>query len=349
MGEVLLWNQNKMEREIVKDILSDGLDGAKILIPTEEEATMRILRDQEIDLMIADIPRFDLHHCDMMAKARKISPDTPILVTSTGIRAEIAHHVWRLGLQDYLLKPCRPEWLLAAARALRRDVSLVANDWEERRRERYLKLLLGQLRIFSYKKCTDIAKDYLDELYKNVCNMGIIRFQTIHFAQDLVQFVDTLGPSVQMKLASVMEQSRASFAQTVEKYDAYLMIQKILDLIFTAFDQDDSYRVSGEQRVLNYIDRNINDNISLEQAAEFANMSTYYFSRVFKKMTGKNYITYITDSKISIAQEMLIDTDMPVVKIACDLSYNGANYFSKVFKRKVGMTPTEYRERYSNP
>ena len=73
-------------------------------------------------------------------------------------------------------------------------------------------------------------------------------------------------------------------------------------------------------------------------------MSSYYYSRVFKKMTGVNFITYVTDRKIEIAQDMLVETDMPVINIAYELSYNEPNYFSKAFKRKVGMSPTEYRE-----
>ena len=84
--------------------------------------------------------------------------------------------------------------------------------------------------------------------------------------------------------------------------------------------------------------------ISLDEAAEYANMSSCYFSKFFKKITGMNFITYVTDCKIEAAQKMLLDTDMPVINIAYELSYSETNYFSKAFKRKVGMSPTEYRE-----
>ena len=130
----------------------------------------------------------------------------------------------------------------------------------------------------------------------------------------------------------------------MQKYDTYLVLKKMLDVIFTVFEEDSSYQVDSEQRVINFIDRNVRGGISLDQAAEYANMSSYYFSRVFKKITGVNFITYVTDCKIAVAEEMLVETDMPVISIAYELSYSEANYFSKAFKRKVGMTPTEYRE-----
>lgn len=344
MGQIIVLNENQMEREITKSILSDGLKSADIILASAEEPVMKLLREGNVDLLIADVPRFDLRHCDMMVHARQVSPNTPILVTSTGVRADIAPHVWRLGLQDYLLKPCRPAWLLAAVRILKRDTSKTREDREEQRRKRYLKLLDEQMRAFCYKKCTDVAKDYLDSLYKDVHNKNVIRFQALQFAEELAHLGDSLGAAVQTKLATILEQFKLRFGQQVQKYDTYLVLKKMLDIIFAVFDEDRCYQVGSEQRVLNYIDRNVKDGISLEQAAEYANMSSYYFSRFFKKITGVNFITYVTDCKIAVAQEMLVDTDMPVISIAYELSYNEANYLSKVFKRKVGMTPTEYRE-----
>ncbi len=344
MDQILVLNENRLEREITRGILSEGLESAEILLAPEGDSALKLLREHDVDLLIADVPKFDLRYCDMMAQAKQISPDTPVLVTSVGVREDIAPHVWRLGLQDYLLKPCRPAWLLAAARALKRDASPSDDREEQRRRERYLRLLAEQMRAFCYKKCTDVAKDYLDSLHKDIHNKSVIRFQALRFAEGLVQLGDPLGAAVQMRLAGIMEQFKLRFDQQVQKYDTYLVLRKMLNVIFAVFDEEGSYQVGSEQRVLNYIDRNIKDGISLDQAAEYANMSSYYFSRVFKKITGVNFITYVTDCKIAVAQEMLVDTDMPVLSIAYELSYNEANYFSKAFKRKVGMTPSEYRE-----
>lgn len=344
MGQIIVMNENRLEREITKSILSEETEPSEIILASSGEPVIKLLREGNVDLLIADVPKFDLRYCDMMVQARQVAPDTPILVTSTGIRSDIAPHVWRLGLQDYLLKPCRPSWLLAAARILKKDASAASDDREEQRRKRYLKLLDEQMRAFSYKKCTEAAKDYLDSLYKDIHNKNVIRFQTLQFAEGLAHLGDSLGAAVQAKLASILEQFKLRFGQQVQKYDTYLVLKRMIDVIFAVFDEDRCYKVGSEQRVLNYIDRNVKDGISLEQAAEYANMSSYYFSRFFKKITGVNFITYVTDCKIAVAQEMLEDTDMPVISIAYELSYNEANYLSKVFKRKVGMTPTEYRE-----
>lgn len=219
MGQIVVLNENRLERENTKEVLDAGLESAEVILASEQEPVMKLLREGNVDLLIVDVPRFDLRRCDMMVQARQASPDTPILVTSTGIRAEIAPYVWRLGLQDYLLKPCRPAWLLAAVRILKRDTFKSQDDREARRRKAHLKLLDEQMRAFCYKKCTDVAKDYLDSLYKDVHNKNVIRFQALQFAEGLAHLGDSLGSAVQTKLAAVLEQFKLRFGQQVQKYD----------------------------------------------------------------------------------------------------------------------------------
>ena len=103
---------------------------------------------------------------------------------------------------------------------------------------------------------------------------------------------------------------------------------------------------NGMESVVDYIERNLKRGISLEDVANHVNISTYYLSKIFKKEMGVNFITYVTDRKMDLAKEMLVNTDIPVLNIALDLAYNEANYFSKAFKKKTGLTPSEYREQY---
>ncbi|SCI25541.1 MULTISPECIES: response regulator [unclassified Romboutsia] len=118
----------------------------------------------------------------------------------------------------------------------------------------------------------------------------------------------------------------------------------VLDSIRTKDNPSNNY----VKETLNYIEKNINKNITLEDAASYVNLSPHYLSKIFKKETGVNFITYLTNIRIDIAKEMLEDESIPISNIAIELSYSKSNYFSKVFKKKVGITPSEYRERYLN-
>ena len=82
---------------------------------------------------------------------------------------------------------------------------------------------------------------------------------------------------------------------------------------------------------------NIISDISLDDAADYANISKYYFSKLFKKKTGTNFITYVIDERMKIAKILLENTDKPVAAIADILAYDETNYFSKAFKKSTGM------------
>jgi two-component system response regulator YesN len=92
------------------------------------------------------------------------------------------------------------------------------------------------------------------------------------------------------------------------------------------------------------IHENISDEISLEEIARRVEISPFYFSKLFKEETGENFIDYITMARITRAKELLIDPVLSIKEISGSTGYSDPNYFSKLFKRIVGLTPTEYRE-----
>lgn len=348
MCRVLILNENRLERENTVKILAAGLPEAEVLSAATPRQALDLLGEGAFHLLIVDVPWFDADYCNMMNCAKELAPEMPILVTSTGKRGEIVANVWRLGVEDYLLKPYRPAWLTAAAEVMMRGAPKPAGEWEKDQRERYLKRAAEHMQGFRYKKCINTTKDYLDSLYQETDDIDAIRFSTLAFAEGVARLGGSLGPSAQLKLSNIMERFRMRFDQQGRKHDSFLVLEKMWGVIFDAIDEDRCYAVSDEQRVLNYVDRNVKEGIGLDEAAEYANMSSSYFSKFFKRLTGVNFITYMMDGKISAAKDMLTDTDMPVINIAYELSYSETNYFGKAFKKKVGLTPTEYREQHQH-
>ena len=88
--------------------------------------------------------------------------------------------------------------------------------------------------------------------------------------------------------------------------------------------------------------------VSLDQAAEAMGMSAFYFSRFFRTSYNQTVLEYLTAYRIDRAVELLQQTDIPVREIAVRVGYTDANYFTKVFKRHLGVTPTEYRNHNAN-
>jgi two-component system response regulator YesN len=93
-----------------------------------------------------------------------------------------------------------------------------------------------------------------------------------------------------------------------------------------------------------YIDKQYHKDISLDEVSKEVDISPYYFSKLFKEETGENFIEYLTNMRIKRAKELLNDTDMSMKEICCRIGYSDPNYFSRIFKKNLGVTPTEYKE-----
>lgn len=97
-------------------------------------------------------------------------------------------------------------------------------------------------------------------------------------------------------------------------------------------------------KAIEYIDDNIQDNITLDKISFVCNLSQCYFSKLFKKETGLNFVAYLNEKKVIKAKQLLINTDKPINNIAIDLGFEDCGYFIRIFKKIEGMTPKKYRD-----
>jgi two-component system, response regulator YesN len=98
------------------------------------------------------------------------------------------------------------------------------------------------------------------------------------------------------------------------------------------------------QSVLDFIDRNFEKGVTLEEAAEHVHLNPFYLSKLFKKELNINFVNYVMERKMDKAKVLLESTDLSILNIAMELNYQESNYFSKVFKKVVGITPSDYRK-----
>ncbi|GGH12191.1 response regulator [Paenibacillus segetis] len=99
-------------------------------------------------------------------------------------------------------------------------------------------------------------------------------------------------------------------------------------------------------KVKEYIQANYNKNyISLQDAAEYVNVSPSHLSKIFSQETGQTFIDYLTQKRIRRAMELLQSTQARTYEVAFQVGYNDAHYFSNLFKRITGMTTTEFRKK----
>ena len=92
---------------------------------------------------------------------------------------------------------------------------------------------------------------------------------------------------------------------------------------------------------------NFDKPIALGEVSRLVNMSEVTFSRFFKQRTGNTFIDSLTEIRLGHASRLLIDTTQSVSEIARHCGFNSISNFSRIFRKKKGCTPREFRERFS--
>ena len=95
-----------------------------------------------------------------------------------------------------------------------------------------------------------------------------------------------------------------------------------------------------------YINENFNKAISLEVVSSIVGFNPAYFSSMFKKETGENFMDYIIKIRIQNAKYYLLQTNLGVEDVAAAVGYSDTKYFTKLFKKNTKLNPTEFRKLY---
>ena len=98
------------------------------------------------------------------------------------------------------------------------------------------------------------------------------------------------------------------------------------------------------QNTVSYIQNNLDQRLSIEHLAEQVQLSTTHLRRLFSKATGMSIHQFITHLRMTKACELLINTEMPLIRIASALGFNSQSHFTSSFKNVHALTPARYRQ-----
>lgn len=121
---------------------------------------------------------------------------------------------------------------------------------------------------------------------------------------------------------------------------------KLKAFLQTVHTMDEPKGNEMKLRMINdYINKHLSENITSIDVAQHLFLNPSYFSRYFKRMTGENFTDYVHRLKMRIASKWLEQKDETIEIVALKLGYSDRTYFSKVFKKYIGVTPSDYKSR----
>ena len=206
---------------------------------------------------------------------------------------------------------------------------------------------------------------------QNTCTSEDIREVTVHFDIDFESSIFARNPFNSMKKMMLEAQKGLAFPMEaiIRVYqkldtlssikDGYYAFTQFMTILYELSKYEgrplasssyakveissDSRRV---QKVRSFIDQNYRDEIRLPQVAEIAGMSPSAFSRFFKLHTGRNLSDYVIDLRLGYASRLLVDSSRSVAEIGYTCGFNNLSNFNRIFKKRKGCSPTEFRENY---
>lgn len=183
--------------------------------------------------------------------------------------------------------------------------------------------------------------------------------RTIESAKEYASFIRNIN--------TIVSECRDNFCQKTgmelndEKYELdrphltyYNSLEEYRDAVIEIFgaqlrecaEMVDKKNLKPIRLACSYVEQHYHEPIKLEDVAEVVNLNPAYFSTLFAKKTGQNFAEYVTLFRLKKACDLLAHSDMNINEIADSLGFSDARYFSKLFRKKMGLKPTEYRRIY---
>ncbi|MDQ0878521.1 two-component system response regulator YesN [Paenibacillus sp. V4I3] len=177
------------------------------------------------------------------------------------------------------------------------------------------------------------------ESYLSACNQ--------YFYCHLSCYVGTVSTfhNLLKTYVSVLEMERSNVTQSNKVLAQFNQwSQRIVTLGTDILQVEDREKASVIQKIYDYIDEHLQDELSREQIAEYVHFNSAYLSRLFRKETNTSLTDYILEKRMNKAKLLLISTNIKISDVSSLVGYGDIPHFTKMFKRNVGLTPQEFRK-----
>lgn len=218
------------------------------------------------------------------------------------------------------------------------SVQLQFDEQEER-------LMLNTIKISSEKEITEI----IDKLFKKIEELLLPINKYRIYIMEIMTSILKLVQAYNLDIDNIFGENFNcySYLETFDSIDEVKewFIKKAIKVSICIKRERINSSMLLVEKAKQYIKENYNDyDISVEKLCSELHVSPTYFSTIFKRETEMNFVNYLTTVRLEQAVKLLNTTDDKTYIIADKVGYPEANYFSYVFKKKFGVSPSKYRK-----
>jgi two-component system, response regulator YesN len=209
------------------------------------------------------------------------------------------------------------------------------------------KKLIDLIEIFDDKE----IKKWIDEVEMNITKLSDLSGQFVLDTQNEIIEIILYGLK---NHANIKTNSKSLIIELNETLQMQTNVQAVFKVtnkwVSETLRKITDDRKSESNRPIKEAQKYINEHyasaVSLEEVSAFVGFNATYFSTLFKKETGTNFLEYVTIARIKAAKQLLSDSKKSILDICCEVGYNDFKHFTKQFKKVTSLSPSEYRKLY---
>lgn len=197
--------------------------------------------------------------------------------------------------------------------------------------------------------CIIFDSTFVSSSFQGVCEQKYLA----PMEKNRVQFQNRIrwDPQIQGDITNIISEN----GKKENGYELYIkssvygilgtLFRKYVSKVLTEKESDRNARTIRKlDKVLTYIGSNLSDPITIDQLAGIAGLSRYRFCHLFRQLTGVSAMAYILGARIDQAELLLKKTDLSVMRIAMDTGFSDSNYFSRMYRKHRGVSPSSARK-----
>jgi len=321
----------------------EALGARLVMVCKNGQEVMEYISGHRVDFLISDVKMPAMDGLELSKRVNSISPDTVVVLLSAYNEFDLVQEALQYGVQKYILKPINKE-------KLRMLSEMVYDTAESKRQKQKLAALIYNSDFRSVVKKAFRENDI--EVIESVLTLEkhiekakrelMKEYYTFLF-NILAEFAREVDEEHLFEDNLFYEFNRCTNEAEYKKFllDAY---KQIMNLNNTAENRKEKVQSEDIKR---YIDSHFSEyGFSTSDIVKRFKFSVSYLSAVFKKTEGITIVEYITDKRIHRAAQLIRETDLSIKYISSLVGYENIQYFSKVFKSVMNMSPKDYSNKY---
>lgn len=341
--KVLLVDDDVYVRRMLRKMIPWEEMGFDTVLEAENgEKGLRLVRSEQPLLIVTDVRMPLMNGMELISQIRQNMVDAYVIVLSAYNDFEYVRTAVVENVTDYFIKPLNRERLNELIQKIRQLVQ------EHAERQRFHELLMDRSFLKNRLLAIWHEEDYPENLFDLKTDQGRLH----EFRGYCALILDTMYMCMQelglpIDSMTLMKEQNKNFLRTCNDVNA--LREYTLEQVRHCMQNGNSSESIYIRMIERYVEQHyMETSLNVTKIAEAMHISAVYTGAMFKHARGQSLIGYINNFRLERSVELLRDMTLSIAEISQRVGYASAEYYTRLFHKQMGVTPTEYRERYIN-